>query len=53
MGLNLAYMVQNQLVFWPNYKKKKKKKLLSLIVITIIMDHIASIKKNSLYTILS
>ena len=24
MGLNLAYMVQNQLVFWPNYKKKKK-----------------------------
>ena len=25
MGLNLAYMVQNQLVFWPNYKKKKKK----------------------------
>ena len=51
MGLNLAYMVQNQLVFWPNYKKKKK--LLSLIVITIIMDHIASIKKNSLYTILS
>ena len=50
MGLNLAYMVQNQLVFWPNYKKKK---LLNLIVITIIMDHIASIKKNSLYTILS
>jgi len=49
MGLNLAYMVQNQLVFWPNWKKK----LLSLIVITIIMDHIASIKKNSLYTILS
>ena len=49
MGLNLAYMVQNQLVFSPNWKKK----LLSLIVITIIMDHIASIKKNSLYTILS
>ena len=27
MGLNLAYMVQNQLVFWPNYKKKKIIKL--------------------------